>query len=165
MRLVFFISLFFSLLMPSGASAIAEAPGWLGPPKKAPVALCQAIMMTGIRMGVKDPKLSLAIAWVESSYRNVVSDDGQDLGYFQINRHTATIYGMDQTLLMQNIIYQAAGHFIILQDKLKHCAHLKQDAFSCYHSTTPKHRIPYAERVKKAYKQIPSFAEACYGVD
>lgn len=159
--IVLSLLMFSSVLGFPGAHGMAEAPGWLGPPKKAPQDLCEAIVAVGIHFGIKDPKLSLAIAYTESSYRNVVSADGRDIGYFQINRSTAVIYGMDQKKLLENLLYQTTAHFVILQDKLRLCAHLKEDAFSCYHSTTPKYREVYAKKVKHFYNLMPSFAEAC----
>jgi hypothetical protein len=111
-----------------------------------------------------DVNLSLAIAFVESSWRNIVSREGYDFGYYQIHAHTARIYGLHIPTLMSNIEYQTAAHIVILLDKMKHCSYLGEESWSCYHSVTPKHRHRYVKRVKKVYKILKKI-NPCRSVD
>ena len=118
-----------------------------------------------------DPMVSVAIAMQESSLRNInrttqgylekdcdsthqksamcVVPVVTDIGIFQIHVYTAKNYGFNMESLMTDIEYQVDSHLKILKQKLKNCRHLGKEAWSCYHSTTPKYRLKYVKDVSR----------------
>lgn len=120
-----------------------------------------------------DPNLSLAILMQESGLRNINTykthttvdkfcDDKKcykivkevneafDLSIAQININTARNYGLDiDRLFNKDLDYALDAHFIILKDKMKTCAHLGADSYSCYHSTNEPHRLLYVKLVSR----------------
>jgi len=99
-------------------------------------------------------KRSIAIAFAESSFQNIISEDGTDYGYFQINKWTGQHFGIDMKRLMRDTWYQVGWHLTILDSKMHDCKHLGKDAWSCYHSKTPMFRTIYAARVNEIYKNL-----------
>jgi len=124
-----------------------------------------------------DPFLSLAILNTESDLKNIntfkprrkqttIRDFCTDIGCFQtilvqneildmtlaqINVQTAKDYGLDvERLLIGNIDYALEAHYIILKDKIKRCARFGVEAWSCYHSATPKYRLRYIKAVRRS---------------
>ncbi len=138
--------------------------GWVGtapaqPVLQAPEELCKALRFLAPRYGL-EIKRSLAIAHVESHYRNIVSKDGYDYGYFQINRWTAGHFNVNLKRLMNDVWYQTEAHLHILSVKIHECASLGSEAYSCYHSKTPHFRQTYAAKVNAIYKKL-NVKEVC----
>lgn len=74
----------------------------------------------------------------------------KDMTIAQINVYTAAEYGFDlDRLFNMDTEYALECHFKILEDKIKMCKHLGDEAWSCYHSATPKHRLKYVEMVSR----------------
>ena len=116
-----------------------------------------------------DPMISVAIAAQESGIRNINREaigvypvcevhahvpchtfrTITDVGIFQIHVKTAENYGMDIFKLLNSVEYQVVSHMKILKQKLKLCADLGDEAYSCYHSKTPKYRKAYVKHIKK----------------
>ena len=115
-----------------------------------------------------DPMISVAIAAQESGIRNThrtgvgippwcmyaQNDCGivtsiTDIGIFQIHVNTAKSYKLSMFRLFNDIEYQVHSHMKILKQKLKLCAHLGDEAYSCYHSKTPKYRKAYVKLIRK----------------
>ena len=73
-----------------------------------------------------------------------------DMGIAMINIRTAISYGMDiNKLFNHDLEYAIKSHFVILEDKIAQCAHLGDEAWSCYHSATPKWRKKYVKMVSR----------------
>lgn len=115
-----------------------------------------------------DPMISVAISAQESSLRNInrtvqgvpewcakqksycpTQTIITDVGFFQLHVGTIKNYGFNLPRLMTDIEYQIDCHLIILKKKIKNCAFLGDEAWSCYHSTTPKHRLKYVKDVSR----------------
>lgn len=74
----------------------------------------------------------------------------KDMTIAQINIFTAAEYDFDlDKLFSKDVEYALECHFEILEDKIKMCSHLGDEAWSCYHSATPKHRLKYVELVSR----------------
>jgi hypothetical protein len=74
----------------------------------------------------------------------------KDMGVAQINVNTASHYGFDLTRLFEHDMeYAIDCHFNILKDKINMCSAIGEDAWSCYHSTTPRHRLKYVVAVSR----------------
>lgn len=122
-----------------------------------------------------DYKISLAIAMQESSLnfrlkpkKMIVIFDNEentvnnykyayghyDIGIFQFNANTVQIYDINPILLLKDIDYQTEWHFKILKIKMKQCKKLKEIAWTCYHSKTPRLRNMYYNNVMKFYNEI-----------
>lgn len=77
-----------------------------------------------------------------------------DMSMVQINIRTAVAYGLDiQRLYNHDLKYAIDSHFLILKDKMKQCEHLGDQAWSCYHSKTPKYRDRYVDLVSRYMSQ------------
>lgn len=120
-----------------------------------------------------DPMLSVAILNQESSFRNIntfriektvtqscdestcvkkVIEEHEvvDMGIAQINITTALDFDLDiERLFKLDTAYAIDAHFIILNAKIEMCDHLGDEAWSCYHSATPKHRLKYVKMVSR----------------
>lgn len=82
--------------------------------------------------------------------RTIENKKVADMGIAQINIGTAMAYKLDyERLFNLDTEYAIKCHFIILSDKMKMCAHLGKDAWTCYHSTTEHHRQRYKELVSR----------------
>lgn len=123
-----------------------------------------------------DPMISVAIAMQESSlgryffnaktiirpagncYENFytsdkgkkycVEDEPTDVGNFQFSAKTMEHYKIDLSELL-NLEYEIEWHLKILKHKMKVCSDLKDAAWSCYHSFTPKFRKDYKKLVER----------------
>jgi hypothetical protein len=120
-----------------------------------------------------DPMVSVAILNQESSFRNIntfhiektitqscneskcvkkVIEEHEvvDMGIAQINITTALHFDLDiERLFKLDTAYAIESHFIILSSKVRTCDHLGEEAWSCYHSVTPKHRLKYVKDVSR----------------
>lgn len=105
-----------------------------------------------------DPYLAVSIAMQESTISHkVVSKNGQinDIGIFQINVRTAKAYRLDISKMLDNDLkYITKAYTIIMKDKINKCRNLGQEAWSCYHSRTNKHRARYIKHVMRYYNKI-----------
>lgn len=122
-----------------------------------------------------DPYRVLAIAMQESAIRNIhrkqmvvlineqCDDEGvcteytslasgyTDIGIFQFHALTIQYYGMDILRLRDDIEYATEQHCKLLAIKIKECADLGEEAWSCYHSRSPKYRVKYVTDVNRYY--------------
>lgn len=111
-----------------------------------------------------NPHISVAIAMQESSLKNRnryeygaeflaenvrLTRVATDIGLFQIHINTAKYYKIDIFKLKNDLDYAFYWHFKILSDKIKQCSRLGKDAWTCYHSKTPKFRKIYKQKVEK----------------
>lgn len=117
----------------------------------------------------QDPIRSVAIAMQESSLRQInrkqkilvmkeICQDGEcyhayatitgltDLSIWQFHIETAAAYKVDFGRLQEDLEYATDFHFKLMKDKVKRCADLGDDAWTCYHSRT--------ERLRKHYKKL-----------
>lgn len=136
-----------------------------------------------------DPYRSLAIAMRESSLQDIdrvttvlvqdrkcddtfvcidaprVVQGITDIGVFQFHVLTIQSEGIDAGRLKTDLEYAVRTHVKLLKAKMEMCADLGKEAWSCYHSNTPKHRIQYVKDVEPFYKgansvsHLPSLAE------
>jgi len=73
-----------------------------------------------------------------------------DMTIAQINVKTAADYNFDLVRLFEHDTeYAIDCHFTILKDKIRMCADLGDEAWSCYHSKTPVYREKYVELVSR----------------
>lgn len=72
-----------------------------------------------------------------------------DISIFQFHALTIRRYGLDAVKLKNNLEYAVDKHFMIMKDKLKLCKYLGNEAWTCYHSRTPKLRKRYKEDVER----------------
>lgn len=88
---------------------------------------------------------------IENCYKiNIETKEAFDLSFAQINIGTAKNYRFALERLHKNDVdYVLSCFFIILKDKMKMCSHLKNESFSCYHSTKKEYRLLYLELVKR----------------
>lgn len=120
-----------------------------------------------------DPHVSVAIGMQESRLRNIhaqqyglqkvtVCDEANfchddfrevkiytDLGMFQFHVGSLDSYNINlKRVIRHDLDYIVEKHIKILRDKIKMCEHLKEAAWSCYHSKTPNKRKIYYQMVK-----------------
>jgi hypothetical protein len=121
-----------------------------------------------------DPWRSLSIAMQESSLRKIhrkekviifldncskqackktyrVVNGFTDLSLFQFHIDTILNHGMDPLKLNEDMAYVIQQHYILLKKKQAQCKHLKEEAWSCYHSKTPSHRKRYVKLVNRYF--------------
>ena len=116
---------------------------------------------------VSNPIRSVAIAMQETSFnlhksrsQNVIvfSEDMSDYkivrGYsdicmFQFHVDTIVNEKLDPIRLKTDSDYCIEQHFKLLKKKMKVCQHLKEEAWTCYHSKTYKLRKRYKEDVER----------------
>lgn len=121
-----------------------------------------------------DPMRSLAIAMQETSLKNqhrtrkvlVFYDQcnkdkcikayrevegASDLSVFQFHVNTIKEFNIDPIQLNYSLEYAVKTHFELLKYKEEHCAFLKENAWACYHSKTPKYQKQYIEMVNRWY--------------
>lgn len=91
---------------------------------------------------------AIAISFLESSWRNVVSDSGKDFGLFQFSQDTIENMGLDRNYLMSNLFYQFHSFNRLMKQKLELCRH-REVPEACWLSTTPEFHEPYAAKYKK----------------
>jgi len=73
-----------------------------------------------------------------------------DMTIAQINVQTAIDYGLDvEILLTGNVDYALEAHYTILKDKIRRCSRFGAEAWTCYHSATPKYRLQYLKTVSR----------------
>lgn len=125
-----------------------------------------------------DPHRTVAIAMQENSFRNTspnkefltktticqhnnpqqcvdqysIAEGIQDIGLYQLNIGTIKGFNFDPIRVMNDLEYATECHFKILKNKMNKCSHLKEDSWTCYHSTTEKFRLKYKEMVNPYYK-------------
>ena len=140
--------------------------------KKFAMKLSNSIYTKAKKYGI-DPMISLAILNQESSLRSVntftitkkveencdntscgmkIIEEHEvlDLSIAQINFNTAKAYKFDiKRLFNTDVEYALDCHYALLKDKIKQCAPLGAEAWSCYHSKTPKHRKKYVKAVSR----------------
>ncbi len=114
-----------------------------------------------------DPMVSIAIAMQETGIRNidrktralVKQDNGEviktvvtDVGIFQFHVDTIEYYNLDVQLIRSDLEYAVEQHIKLLKKKIKLCLRHgidKDEAWSCYHSLTRKHRRKYVNDVSR----------------
>lgn len=121
-----------------------------------------------------DPYISIAIFSQESLFKNIhryaevilekeICDEEQkcvldyeikrviaDVGIAQINPATIRQYKFNiKKLLDFDMDYTIDCHMKILKDKISMCKQLGNDAWSCYHSTSPRLRKEYKRLVER----------------
>jgi hypothetical protein len=120
-----------------------------------------------------DPNLALAILLQESMLENVntfktetivenscderncykittTTEKAFDLSIAQININTARHYKFDiERLFLLDQDYAIECFFIILEDKLKLCSYLGEQAYTCYHSANEPYRTTYHELIQR----------------
>ena len=72
-----------------------------------------------------------------------------DISIFQFHALTIKRLGLDPVKLKNNLEYAVEQHFKLMKKKLKICKHLGDEAWSCYHSTTPNLRKRYKKDVER----------------
>jgi len=124
-----------------------------------------------------DPLRSVAIAMQESSLRqinrkqavlvpNEVCDDmGEcetsyaivsgysDISIWMFHVRTLKSFSIDPSLAQSSLEYATEKHFEILKHKIKACKRLGKEAWSCYHSATPRHRKKYLQLVNRFFTE------------
>lgn len=122
----------------------------------------------------QDPHLSVAIAAQETGIKeinraqtiivffNICDEVGckehykyvtgySDLSMFQFHAETIRYYNINPILLKNNLEYCVNWHFKLIKKKRKICKDLGEDAWTCYHSRSPKLRKFYKELVIQYY--------------
>jgi hypothetical protein len=75
-----------------------------------------------------------------------------DYGIFQFHVRTVENSGFDlQRLKDHDLEYAVKRYFDLMSEKLRMCRHLGDDAWTCYHSTTPALRNRYKKLVNRYY--------------
>ena len=112
------------------------------------------------------PHISVALTFQESSIRNIIGrkKNGQilDVGYFQITIAYLKRHNIKVSDVLNNLDLAAKIHSKILKDKIRICSYKrvmkkfdipsKKEAWSCYHSVTPKYRTKYVRLVSRHAK-------------
>lgn len=120
-----------------------------------PRSLARAIV-SGANLAGVEPRVLVAIAMQETSLipqHRWYSDDHADLGLFQVNSRTALHYGCNIEGLLAfdpDASARCAGR--VLRDKMRQCQRAglsAPESVGCYHSTNPRFRVPYLERLAK----------------
>lgn len=75
-----------------------------------------------------------------------------DFGPFQFSYYTTKRYKIDPIRLENDLHYATKWFFKFLSGKIKTCKHLGSEAWSCYHSSTPRYREKYVIDVKRFLK-------------
>ena len=132
----------------------------------------QEYVITKAKKASVDPELVLAVMSVESSYRNIVSDDGQDFGLMQINKvnHKWLSEGYGITDIMdpkQNI---DAGIVFLAEYNKKYDELYKiLMSYNCGESRAKElwglglkdTNVGYVKKVKKALKSLKKLDVSC----
>lgn len=99
-----------------------------------------------------DLTLAVAIAMQESS---LLARTGSELdhGLFNLHLYTINDYGLDASSLKgtECVRCQVRAYYLIMRDKIRRCQRFGDEAWSCFHSATPKHRLKYVEDVGRYY--------------
>lgn len=74
-----------------------------------------------------------------------------DLSIWQFHIGTVHDYDMDPIRLMEDLEYATEFHFKLLKIKMALCKNLKEDAWTCYHSKTPRLRKQYKRLVDRFF--------------
>lgn len=121
-----------------------------------------------------DPMRSLAIAMQETSLKNQHRtrkvlvfynkcqdkkciktykevEGASDLSIFQFHIKTIKHFDIDPLKLNNSLEYAVKSHFKLLKYKQQRCAYLKENAWACYHSKTPKYQKRYISMVNRWY--------------
>ena len=128
-----------------------------------------------------DPYISIAIAMQESGIRNihrsaegvtatsVCSNEDEsdcemqttktrvytDFGMFQFHYSAMSDYDLDFGKVYEHDMeYIVKKHVKILKNKIDMCAIYEDEAWTCYHSATEKHRLKYKSMVTKYLRKI-----------
>jgi hypothetical protein len=113
--------------------------------------LSNYIFRYSLRHGT-NPYRTVAIIAQESMFRNI--NTNIDIGIYQINVNTATAYNIDTLRLQEDLEYATEQHILLLKKKKEYCLDLEEEAWTCYHSKTPKHRKAYKIAVDRYYQKI-----------
>ncbi len=139
--------------------------------------LSNAVYANSKKYGL-DPYRSLAIGMQESSLKRInrkqemvvlkencdenevceasyeIVEGYTDISLWQFHVKTIKAHNMDLVRLATDINYSTELHFRLLKQKIKDCAYLSDEAWTCYHSATEKHRKLYKSLVDVYYKEI-----------
>lgn len=77
-----------------------------------------------------------------------------DIGIYQFHAATIQAYGMDALRLRDDLAYATEQHCFLLAVKMRECAGLGQESWSCYHSATESYRTKYVRMVNRYYERI-----------
>lgn len=113
--------------------------------------LSNYIFKYSLRHGT-NPYRTVAIIAQESMFRNINTEI--DIGIYQININTATAYNIDIYRLQEDLAYATEQHILLLKRKKEYCSELAEEAWTCYHSKTHKHRTAYKIAVDRHYQKI-----------
>lgn len=97
-----------------------------------------------------DWQVIVAIGMQESSW---LPTNTPDMGFFQLNRKTASYYRINQNQFNLENGHEVYAHAsfksfrMVMKDKLNECRKYGEDAWSCYHSKTTSHRVQYLANV------------------
>lgn len=72
-----------------------------------------------------------------------------DISIFQFHAMTIKREGLDPVKLKNDLEYAVEQHFKLMKKKLRVCKHLRNEAWTCYHSRTNKLRKRYKEDVER----------------
>lgn len=96
---------------------------------------------------------AISISYLESTWSNVISKNGQDFGVFQFSADTIADLGLDKNYLMLNLFYQFHSFSRFMELKLHYCYKRKVPE-ACWHSVTPKFHKPYAKKYRAIHKIV-----------
>ncbi len=102
----------------------------------------------------RDPFISAAIAFQESSLDNRAVSSTGDVGVFQFNPRTLLDRGINKRRFLTDLHYQIDQHFQLLNEKREICQ--GKDWWACYHSATPEYRQEYAKIILKLLRNKPT---------
>ncbi len=83
------------------------------------------------------------------SYKEIIGFS--DLSIFQFHVNTIKNFDINPLKLNTSLEYAVKSHFELLQYKQQRCKHLKESAWACYHSKTPKYQNRYISMVNRWY--------------
>lgn len=97
-----------------------------------------------------DPYTIVAIAFVESSLRQITSLSGRDVGLFQFATFETARRGIDERRLLIDVDYAFAEFAKLMREKRDMCAaRYPKTWYACWHSKTPVYHLAYARRVER----------------
>lgn len=100
-----------------------------------------------------DPKLLIAIFYIESSINTNTVSNTFDYGIGQINKIKIDEYGFDKDRLLSDLEYSISSSVKILKDINKRYKH-EPNWYTRYHSNTPSKRSLYLDRLKPIILKI-----------
>lgn len=107
-----------------------------------------------------DPYTVVAIAFVESTLRQVVSAEGTDVGLFQFATFETARLGIDEERLLVDVNYAFAQFRKLMREKKSLCeTKYPETWFACWHSATPERHYAYAKKVERYAALLKQHAE------